>query len=76
MKIRITKQNKYRLQKGVCIQVGNNDFPYGNRLIREGIAEQITERQFAEYVANQKMLKYKQECDDCKKTKKKCKDCE
>lgn len=75
MKIRIVKNNKYRLPVGGCIKVEKNDFPYASRLIREGVAEKISESEYAEWIASLKVKNVNKDCEGCKKKKKKCKNC-
>ncbi len=74
MVIRIIKKTPCRLQVGVCIRCKET---YGSRYIRQGYAVQITESEFAEYVAKVKIdwLRKRTECNDCP-DKKPCKKCQ
>lgn len=77
MTIKIIKPNKYKLPLNACIKVQKNDTPYASRLIREGIAEKVTEKEYAEWVSYMRLkdVKQKEECEECKKKNVKCKKC-
>lgn len=76
MQIKIIKPNKYRYQVGVCMQ-SQSATPEMHRMIREGIAVEITQKEFLAFVSEQRIKQFaKEQCDECKKKNVKCKKCD